>query len=171
MAFKIVVQEVTVEDVVKGRSKYSIANVVYTFNGQNKTQKLMSFANPQVFKDIQGLIGKTVLVETSKNAAGYDQWAKVVDADNPEAGGTPGAAGNSRPAASNTATKSTYETPEERAKRQVLIVRQSSLSSAIETLTAGAKTPPQAKDVLELAQIYVDFVFENDFKAAPPAEA
>jgi hypothetical protein len=168
MAFKIVVQEVTLEDVVKGRSKYSIANVVYSFNGQNKTQKLMSFANPQVFKDIQGLVGKTVLVETSKNAAGYDQWAKVVDVDNPEAGGSTGPS-----KASTTPVKSTYETPEERARRQVLIVRQSSISSAIQTLSVGAKVAPQGKDVLELAQVYVDWVFENSFgsETNAPAEA
>lgn len=49
-----------------------------------------------------------------------------------------------------------YETPDERAKRQVLIVRQSSLSNAIEALGPGKK----AAEYTKLAESFVDFVFE-----------
>jgi hypothetical protein len=55
--------------------------------------------------------------------------------------------------------KSNYETPEERAKKQVYIVKQSSLGSAIELLSIGAKTPPTKQDVLALAQEFTDWVF------------
>jgi hypothetical protein len=61
--------------------------------------------------------------------------------------------------AATPAPRSNYETPEERAQRQVLIVRQSSLSSAVAMLTAGAKTPPKVEDVLALASRLEGFVF------------
>jgi hypothetical protein len=57
--------------------------------------------------------------------------------------------------------KSNYETPEERAKKQVYIVKQSSLGSAIELLSIGAKTPPTKQDVLALAQEFTDWVFST----------
>ena len=55
--------------------------------------------------------------------------------------------------------KGNWETPEERAMRQVLIVRQSSLSSAVSCLTVGAKTPPKAGDVINLAKEFEAYVF------------
>lgn len=59
-------------------------------------------------------------------------------------------------------TGSNYETPTERAARQVSIVRQSSLAQAVATLAAGAKAAPKVEDVLELAQVYVNFVNNVD---------
>lgn len=58
-------------------------------------------------------------------------------------------------------TKSTYETPEERAKKQVYIIRQSSLSNAIEYLTAQGKKYSPA-EVFDHAQNFVDFVFQTE---------
>ncbi|HET8688881.1 MAG TPA: hypothetical protein VFM18_19905, partial [Methanosarcina sp.] len=49
-----------------------------------------------------------------------------------------------------------------RDRRQVLIVRQSSLTNAIAVLTAGSKTPPDPEAVKKLAQEFVDFVFQAD---------
>lgn len=58
-------------------------------------------------------------------------------------------------------TKSTYETPEERAKKQVYIIRQSSLANAIEFLNAQGKKFT-VDEVLERAQEFVDFVFQTE---------
>ena len=55
--------------------------------------------------------------------------------------------------------RSTYETPEERAKKQVYIVKQSSINAAIQLLSVGAKQPPSTELVLTEAQKFVDFVF------------
>lgn len=52
----------------------------------------------------------------------------------------------------------TYETPEERKERQQYIIRQSSLTNAIATLSVGAKTAPEVEKVLAMAQEYVNFV-------------
>lgn len=158
MAFNITIQDVRVEEVKKGRSSYSIANVVYTFKGTQKEQKLMSFANPQVFKDVQTYKGQEVAVEVAKNDKGYDQWAKI----------SPVGAGSTAPGAPPTpgkVTGSNYETADERKMRQLLIVRQSSITNAIATLTPGAKAALDAELVLALAQKYVDFVYGNEAEA------
>lgn len=153
MSFKIVLQEVVLESVEKGRTKYQIANVTYTFNGNNKTTKIMSFANPQVFKDVQSFSpGTELVVETTKNAQGYDQWSKVSVAG----AAAPSSAGVSPQA------RSTYETPEERKIKQLYIIKQSSISTAVQTLSVGAKVPPTPDEVLKLAQVYVDFVYGNE---------
>jgi hypothetical protein len=55
-------------------------------------------------------------------------------------------------------TKSTYETPEERARKQVYIVRQSSIANAIEFLHCqGKKFSPE--EVMDIARAFVSFVF------------
>jgi hypothetical protein len=60
----------------------------------------------------------------------------------------------------NPSPKSTYETPEERAARQVLIVRQSSISSAVEFAVAHKVKDPQ--EVIAIAKQFEDYVFGND---------
>ena len=56
--------------------------------------------------------------------------------------------------------KSTYETPEERAKKQVYIVRQSSIANAI-AFFHTEKNVTTTK-VLEVAKQFEDYVFGND---------
>jgi hypothetical protein len=64
--------------------------------------------------------------------------------------------------------KSTYETPEERAKKQVYIVKQSSLSNAIALLNADGKNTITGgkkytkEDVFALAQELTDWVFAQE---------
>ena len=65
-------------------------------------------------------------------------------------------------AAANVSPRSTYETPEERAKKQVLIVRQSSVSSAI-AYSATLKTPLVIGEVLKIADQITAFVFDSEF--------
>lgn len=140
----------------EGRKKWGKAVVEYTYNGEARKQNIMSFTNPDVFKKVQELTGQNVEVELTKNDKGYTEWKSI----------TAGAAGGqSAPGASASVTRvsgSNYETKEERAARQVLIVKQSSLSAAVATLSVGAKTPPKAEDVLDLAQEYTDWVFDKD---------
>ena len=57
----------------------------------------------------------------------------------------------------NTSPKSTYETPEERAKKQVYIVRQSSINQAIEYFKDN--TPVTIKEILATAKVFEDHVF------------
>jgi|SRR5687768_2376459 len=78
--------------------------------------------------------------------------------DNPPAAN----GGNGKANGANTSPRSTYETPEERARRQVLIVRQSSVSSAI-AYSATLKTALSIAEVLKVAEQINAFVFDTEF--------
>lgn len=160
---------VDVENVVKGKSRYSIANVAYMVNGEARTQKVLDFANPAVFKQLPGLVGQDVIVTVTKNDAGYNQWSAIGDSAQessaqssgqsvPRTGG-PASTGPSNSSAGTTPPRpSTFETPAERANKQVYIVKQSSLSSAI-ALASGNKEKATAEDIIKTAQQFVDYVF------------
>lgn len=109
-----------------------------------------------------------------KNAAGFNDVKSIVkgfatediDSSSQAGVGTPAKANSSRSGSSqsNSYTQRDYETKEERAARQVSIVRQSSLSNAIATLTVGSKAALKVEEVLEVAQQYVDFVDAGNAK-------
>ena len=63
-----------------------------------------------------------------------------------------------KPATGGRVTGSNYETKEERAQRQVYIIRQSSISSAVELLGTGAKTA----DVIATAKEFEAYVFAKE---------
>lgn len=150
-----------------GRS-YQSLEVTYKGNdGRVSSKKLMSFSNPSVFKHVSTLNkGDTVDIVTQKDDAGYWQWTAIGNGEQQVATTqTTSAQPATRVAGSN------YETKEERAARQVLIVRQSSLSSAVATLTAGAKSSPSPADVIALAKQYEDYVFAKEVGAVEDIES
>jgi hypothetical protein len=157
----VLIKSVSIENVPgRGRGKgYSNAVVIYDLRGEEKKWTIRSFSNPEVFKRVQEYVGQTVEVTTGKNDAGYDEWKSVapVGANNTTNVASPGVSGTTRVSGSN------YETKEERAARQVLIVKQSSLSSAVETLSPGAKAALDPNAVIELAQKYTDWVFATEY--------
>lgn len=154
----------------KGGRNYQSMEVTYKGeDGRVTSKKLMSFSNPGVFKTISTLTkGATIDVVTQKDQAGYWQWTAIN-----EGGSTATSSyapnGNSAPLPTPTkVTSSTYETKEERAVRQRLIVRQSSLSSAIDILSVGSKGIKK-EEVLALAEELVSWVFDETI--APPTIA
>jgi hypothetical protein len=103
-------------------------------------------------------VGKTFEVEIEKKD-GFNNWVSMqpAGAGAPAVANVPqGAAAPRSPA--STPVRSTYETPEERAQRQVFIVRQSSLSNAVATLAVGSKAV-KSNDVISLAKEYEGYVF------------
>lgn len=152
-------QDFRTEEVTKGKNTYTKAIVVYNDPKYGQKEKtVMSFANPAVFAALKKLaVGDTFSVTVTKNGE-YTNWTSVT---------TGGEAANDtatpNKAAPQTPVRSSYETPEERAARQVLIVKQSSLSAAVATLSPGAKGPLDKVLVLGLAQEYVDWVMGNKF--------
>ena len=159
MSIRIKIQEVTIEEVRNGKNKYDKAEVVHTANGQSRTQKIMSFSNPAVFNVVRNMkAGEEYDITVTKNDAGFNQWAKV---DRATSGG------DEAPTASKAApartSVSTYETAQERALKQLYIVRQSSITNAIALLTAGDNVT-SFKDVIDTAQGFVDFVFNQPSK-------
>lgn len=147
---KITIKDVSVEWIQKGKTKYGKATVAYTYNGEQRVQNIMSFANPSVFKQVQELVGQEVDVTLTKNSSGYSEWSNI------DAGGTATTA--TATPTTNRVSGSNYETAEERAKKQVFIVKQSSISSAISLLKTEQNTP-SVDEILEVAQKFTDFVF------------
>lgn len=150
-----VIKSFDIEWVPGKQGKYGKMKVVHDAGKGEKTQMLVSFKNPEVFKKVQELVGQTVEVDLKKDGD-FWQWVSINTASTGSSSGAPASA-----ATATRVSGSNYETKEERAARQVLIVKQSSLSSAVATLTAGAKTPPTSDDVKKLAQEYADWVFEQ----------
>lgn len=154
MGFQVKIQEVNVEKIQNGKGGYEVANVNYLYKGEVKTTKIMSFSNPQVFKDVQKFVGKTVDVSTTQNGK-YTNWAKleVVASDD---------APSKSDVVKSTPTRSTYETPEERSAKQLMIVRQSSISNALEFVKMAQADGITIQGVLEVAQHFVDFVYAKE---------
>jgi len=147
-----------------GRQYQSIEVMYKNDQGQAQNKKLMSFSNPAVFKAAQEWAkGDVVHVSTEKDSNGYWQWTAVGGAD--EVSDKRDDSSSATQGAAKTTTRvsgSNYETKEERAARQVMIVRQSSISSAVNTLAIeGSKA--SANDVISLAKLYEGYVMgEND---------
>lgn len=144
------------QSVKTGKGQYQTLEVSYrNEQGQVQGKKLMSFSNPVVFKDIQGYTkGDRVDVATVKDDAGYWQWKAIVKEGEalPKVEGAKPAAGGGKVIGSN------YETPEERARRQVYIIRQSSLSTAVELLGQGKPV----EDVIATAKKFEAYVFSKE---------
>lgn len=134
-----------IEDESKG--KYNQLTVDYTDVGSGKdhTYKLMSFVNKDAYLLLKSAKSGDVFdVVTNKNDKGYWTWESVSTA-------------GTKPKA-NPAPRSTYETPEERAQKQIYIVRQSSLTNAIALLGSKAKV----EAVISVARQFEQYVFGLD---------
>lgn len=148
---------------VTNKGKYNQLEVTYKNldSGKVESKKLMSFVKPEnAYKAlVDAKQGNQFSITTKKNAeSGYWDWVDAVQAA-PGSVQVEGSINKGTPA-----PKSNYETAEERAKKQIYIVRQSSIANAISVLTTGAKTPPAKEDVFKLAQEFTDWVFSNDAK-------
>ena len=151
-----------------GRSYQSLEVTYKGADGKVGNKKLMSFSNPSVFKAAGSWNkGDVVEVQSQKDEQGYWQWTGIGTIGDSQV-----AQQTSAPQASSSAgarvTGSNYETKEERAARQELIVRQSSLSNAIAILTVGAKTVDKAT-VINLAEELTGWVFGKDAKGPTPS--
>ena len=127
--------------------------------GKIEGKKIMSFTNKDVFSTLSKATTGNIFDVTTEKVGEYWQWIEVSAASG-------GSAASDAPQAksfSSPAPKSTYETAEERAKRQILIVRQSSLAQAVDILSVNpGKDKLQLEEVLHLADKLVDWVFNNE---------
>lgn len=128
-------------------------------SGKLESKKLMSFVKPDnAYKALNDAkVGDTFTITSIKKEGDqYWTWTEATA----HAPGSPATAstGASNTSAATTPARSNYETPEERAKKQVFIIKQSCLAQAIASMSVGAKTPPSRTTILEEAQAYVDWV-------------
>lgn len=147
------------EDESKG--KYNQLTVTYLDinSGQEHSYKLMSFVNKEAYNLLKAAKnGSEFHVVCNKNDKGYWTWETVSVLGS-----------QVKTTKANTSPRSTYETPEERAKKQLYIVRQSSLTNAIAMLQAASdrKTPINVDTVIHVAKKFEDYVFgmnaDDDF--------
>lgn len=166
------IQIINVEKATRQGPKTSYVQLEVAYKdlngGKVGSRKVMSFNNKSVYDMLADAKNGEQYKVTPEKKGDFWEWVTIErltggSAANADAGGTSqkqSSAGNAVQSRGN------WETPEERAQRQVYIIRQSSLSNAISTLVAGAKTPPKASDVINLAKEYEDYVFGKSVKEA-----
>ncbi len=122
----------------------------------------MSFgASKDVYKVVSEAQSGDVFDVKSEKIAGQDgkeywNWTGIQTAGK-NIPGQSQASGKASPA-----PRSNFETPEERAQRQVYIIRQSSLSVAQELLSNTKGKGYAASDVIDLAEEFTDFVLNGN---------
>jgi hypothetical protein len=136
-----------------------------SFGNKVEGRKIMSFGpSGSSFKVLSNARAGDVYEIVVEKIDGYNTWIEAKKSDGSAVDSSPPATAQRTTATAGTTSgnaspKSTYETPEERAKKQVYIVRQSSVGSAIEVLSVGAKTSPDVDKVIELAKVFENYVF------------
>lgn len=135
-------------------------------DGQIVGFKLFDFACPPgVWNTLKGApTGSFFSVDREKDKSGkYWQWVGIHRQDAPSAASMASQTSNVgmiqggvRPVP----TKPTYETPEERAQKQVYIIRQSSIASAVDLLKDHGKQP-NVDEVIKVARAFEAYVFGN----------
>jgi hypothetical protein len=141
------------EGPVRADKGYRTLGVVYESDGREKTQRLVDFgATKPCFEVLLNAAPGDVYEITLQKNGEYWNWVSASAA-------TKEASKTSAPA-----TRSTYETPEERATRQLYIIRQSSVANAL-TLHAATKGVSLAQ-VLETAEGIVQYVLNGPTKTA-----
>ena len=147
------------------RGSYQVADVAYknlTYQGKVEGKKVMSFG---ATKDAFGTLatanpGDVYEVNVVKNDKGYNDWVSM--SKGVANASTEQTAAPSKP---NPTGHSSYETPEERAKKQVYIIKQSSITAAISILEKTGQ-PPTVDAVKEVAQDLTDWVLGNEVEEA-----
>jgi hypothetical protein len=134
---------------IHGQDKFSnpttTLEVSYESGGVPAKQRIVPFANPSVFKTLDGAsIDESFDVAVTKNAKGYDVWSSI------------GAVGTIRATPATKVIGSNYETVEERAIKQRYIVRQSSLANAIAFHQEHEKT---SYEIIQCAKEFEEYVF------------
>ena len=167
MKIKVVSVEVG-NGTTKTGKDYKFLEVFYknlSFDNKAENKKIMPFGSKEVFSTLEkAQAGSVYTLIREKDKDGYWQWVGIAEGDvHIDTGNAQQATVKAAGAAPATSPKSTYETPEERAKKQVYIVRQSSLATAVEYLIGtGAIKKATAGDVIFCAQEFENYVFGID---------
>jgi len=159
-------------DVSKPKADKNYQQMIVTHtdlvNGKTDGKKLFDFTAKAVWGTLlTANPGDVFEVERNKNDKGYWEWTGIkpsikTDTDAPAQAVT----SSTRPAASAAPSKServgSWETPEERAVKQIYIVRQSNINSALEYAKHNRVGKEITADyVLNVAKVFEDYVFDS----------
>jgi hypothetical protein len=154
---QIEIIQVTVNTIPTAKGSYQKAEVAYKRDGKVEGRQIMSFVNKEVFNTVvKAKAGEVYEVKLEKDAKDYWQWVSIQTGGSVEASNSSNAGNNGN--GMGKSVRSTYETPEERAIKQVYIVRQSSISNAL-TFTLSGKDKHSIEDVLKIAKMFEGYVF------------
>ncbi len=155
MSYKITILKISI---AKAAGKnYNVAEVAYkTEDGKTKGMKVLDFVQKDVFAVLKTVNAGDVLnADFEQNSKGFWQFAQVS-----KTGEKADVAVSTANSPVPSVNKGNWETSDERAARQVMIVRQSSLATAMGTLTAN-KAKFGSKEVIDLAKEYEGYVLDK----------
>ncbi len=156
------------ETVPTAKGSYDKLEIAYKDDqGQVKGKKVMSFGDgANAFKALKNATAGQYYEITSEKIGDFWVWTKVELSD-----GSPSSSiaptNSSASSAKGKVLGSTYETPEERAKKQVFIIRQSSLTTALTFLNGKAKS---VSEVIQIAKEFENFVHEGSLVAVAESQ-
>ena len=149
MKIKVISVELTQKD------KYSIAEVTYRSldrEGKVSSKKVMSFN--KVYETASKVQKDEVYDITSeKDKNDYWVWTAMVKSDEKDVQAISASGSNSRVSRST----NTYETPEERALKEVRLARKNGLNVAVEYLKATKGAKFNVDEVITVAERFADF--------------
>lgn len=155
------------EQVVKtARGGYKKFEVAFKSDGKIQGKTLVDYSNPEVYAAARALEqGQTVSVTIEKQAAAdgkeYWNWVSIGDSGPVPEGQV------SAPAVRTESPKPTgraggnWETAEERAARQVYIIRQSSITAALAYLNARDSGVRSLGEVLSVAETFKEYALNG----------
>lgn len=160
---------------------YNVLEIAYKQDGKVQGKKLLDFTAPEVFaaaaqlkpKDIANV---TIAKEPGKDGKEYWNWKEVSTGEAVRSGtvtsggATAPVSTVSKPASAGRVTGSNYETPDERAAKQQLIVRQSSVTAALKFFEQ-TEADVSRQEVVELAEFFKDYVYNGVTKPAEKPKA
>ena len=170
MQIKIVAVELNTAKTKTGKD-YQVVEVTYknlSFDGKVESKKHNQYGDKTVFNALKDASpGDVFTIERKKDDAGYWQWVGIGNgSDSANNAPTPSAV-NKGSNTANPAPKSNWETPDERAKKQVYIIKQSSLATAVAALKTDKKVL-SAEEVIHFARVLEDYVFGVNLDADLP---
>lgn len=171
MSFQIEVVDVAKEQgTTKTGKPYTSLNVAYRKDGKIEGKKIFPFGDKNIYDTVaKANKGDVFTVVSEKNEGGFWEWTSITSGANvPVQSTAPTGTQSSAPkTAGFVSPKSTYETPEERAVKQEMIVRQSSLSNSISLLKTDKKNPT-LDEVFVAATAMFNWVMNKPTVAATP---
>ena len=162
------IQIIAVGDPISKQSKngksYNELEVTYKTDGKTQSKKLVDFSNKDTYAALlRAQKGEVYEIATEKDNNGYWQWKAATKVEG--AGSQAAADGPSQNvrAGSYNASASRYETPEERASKQIAIQKQNAFGVAATFLANKPKSTEE--DLFRLGQaifaFYQGSVFDN----------
>lgn len=160
LVIEVLSTNVTTHPTAKG--SYQMCELAYknkSYGDKVEGKKIMSFAEKTAFETLKNATtGQVFTIGRQKDEKGYWKWTEISQGTGNTAATNMETTTTTPISSPQKTPKSTYETPEERAARQVMIVRQSSISSAVALAAANNKTKVTPEEVIETAKLFESYV-------------